>query len=104
MMFSYRTSLTRLSVASLLWFLGYRLATLLFSWSLFLFILRLFFLGVVECYEFTDCLYVIDRQLSATRYQCWLVHEDQISYHLGLPDTKIEQTVASAMPVNSSQA
>ncbi len=46
---------------------------------------------------------VIDRQLSATRYQCWLVHEDQISYHLGLPDTQIEESVASAMPVNSSQ-
>lgn len=65
--------------------------------------LRFCFVGVVECYDFSDTIYVIDKQISANRYQCWLVHEDIINYHLGLADNQISDALLDANTVNSSQ-
>jgi hypothetical protein len=64
--------------------------------------LRFCLFGIVECFEFSDTIYIIDKQITAHRYQCWLVHEDVINYHLGLPDNQISKALLTAYSVNSS--
>lgn len=54
-------------------------------------------------YDYEDYLYVIDRELPNGTFQCWLVHSDLISYHLGLPMEQINQAVDTQHSVISSQ-
>jgi hypothetical protein len=64
--------------------------------------LRFCLFGIVECFEFEDRIYVVDRKISPDRYQCWLVHANLISYHLGLSINQIDTAINNASPIGSS--
>jgi hypothetical protein len=85
------------------WFKVYCFLTSPVIFSLFYLILRWFFIDVVECYSFSNHIFVIDRKVDddPDHFDSWLVHSEHALIHLSLNEGQINGAINTCLPVIS---